>query len=239
MSACRLYALARYPAAAHMCSGHTQGLLLATLCRLTGAKKVLELGTFCGYGTLWLASASTDVVTVDRDAGAAEVAARHFARARREEPTWGAITQIHADRADYLASQDALDRGPHDLVYVDCDKKGYAHIFDQVLDRGLLAPGGALVFDNTLWKGKVVDGATGMTPAEERRVSDDARRQAAASGDGRDPDRAAKHALKAAKRDRAIQQALHEFNVKLRKDTRVDQLLLPLRDGLTVVTRRP
>ena len=41
----------------------------------------------------------------------------------------------------------------------------------------------------------------------------------------------------AARRDRAVAQALHEFNVKLRKDARVDQLLLPLRDGLTVVTR--
>ena len=35
---------------------------------------------------------------------------------------------------------------------------------------------------------------------------------------------------------RAVAQALHEFNVKLRKDTRVDPLVLPLRDGLTVAT---
>ena len=34
----------------------------------------------------------------------------------------------------------------------------------------------------------------------------------------------------------AVAQALHEFNVKLRKDTRVDPLVLPLRDGLTVAT---
>ena len=43
-----------------------------------------------------------------------------------------------------------------------------------------------------------------------------------------------KRALKAARRDRAVAQALHEFNVKLRKDVRVDPLVLPLRDGLTV-----
>ena len=236
VEACRLDALARYPAAAHMCSGHAQGLLLATLCRLMRCESALELGTFCGYGTLWLASATkTKVVTVDRDPRAAAVAASHFARAAREE-AWAAVVQVDADRADYLASDRAVDDGPHDLIYVDCDKKGYAKIFDAILDRGLLKPGGAAVFDNTLWKGKVVDGATGMTPAEEAAVLDRARDDAAR--DGRDdPERDAKRALKAAKRDRAIQQALHEFNVKLRKDARVDQLLLPLRDGLTVVTR--
>ena len=236
VEACRLDALARYPAAAHMCSGHAQGLLLATLCRLMRCESALELGTFCGYGTLWLASATkTKVVTVDRDPRAAAVAASHFARAAREE-AWAAVVQVDADRADYLASDRAVDDGPHDLIYVDCDKKGYAKIFDAILDRGLLKPGGAAVFDNTLWKGKVVDGATGMTPAEEAAVLERARDDAAR--DGRDdPERDAKRALKAAKRDRAIQQALHEFNVKLRKDARVDQLLLPLRDGLTVVTR--
>ena len=137
-----------------------------------------------------------------------------------------------------MTSPDALEHGPHDLVYVDCDKKGYAAIFDAILDLDLLKDGGAMVFDNTLWKGQVVHGATGMTPAEEAAVYDDALAAARASDDPV-PEKTAKRALKNAKRDRAIQQALHEFNVKLRKDTRVEQLLLPLRDGLTVVTKLP
>ena len=65
-----------------------------------------------------------------------------------------------------------------------------------------------------------------MSPSEEEAILADAE----ARGD--DP----KRALKAARRDRAVAQALHEFNVKLRKDTRVDPLVLPLRDGLTVAT---
>ena len=85
---CRLDASARYPAAAHMCSGPTQGKLLATLCKLRGASRVLELGTFCGYGTLWLSSASKEVITVDRDERAANVAKEHF----RDVPAdWGAV----------------------------------------------------------------------------------------------------------------------------------------------------
>ena len=72
----------------------------------------------------------------------------------------------------------------------------------------------------------VAEGTTGLAPSEEEAIL------AEAEARGDDP----KRALKAARRDRAVAQALHEFNVKLRKDTRVDPLVLPLRDGLTVAT---
>ena len=105
------------------------------------------------------------------------------------------------------------------------DKKGYAAVFDVLLDTpGLLSANACLVFDNTLWKGRVAEGTTGMSPSEEEAILADA------ESNGDDP----KRALKAARRDRAVAQALHEFNVKLRKDVRVDPLVLPLRDGLTV-----
>ena len=204
-----------------MCSGPTQGKLLATLCRLRGASKVLELGTFCGYGTLWLSSAAKEVITVDRDERAANIAKEHF----RDVPAdWGAVRQVVADRGQYL---DTCTDGPFDLVYVDCDKKGYAAVFDVLLDTpGLLSANACLVFDNTLWKGRVAEGTTGLAPSEEEAIL------AEAEARGDDP----KRALKAARRDRAVAQALHEFNVKLRKDVRVDPLVLPLRDGLTVAT---
>jgi len=216
---CRLDASARYPAAAHMCSGPTQGKLLATLCRLRGAARVLELGTFCGYGTLWLSSASREVITVDRDERAANIAKEHF----RDVPAdWGSVRQVIADRGQYLST---CKDGPFDLVYVDCDKKGYAAVFDALLETpGLLSSNACLVFDNTLWKGRVAEGTTGLAPSEEEAILAEAEMR------GDDP----KRALKAARRDRAVAQALHEFNVKLRKDTRVDPLVLPLRDGLTV-----
>ena len=219
---CRLDAQARYPQAAHMCSGHTQGKLLATLCKLRGAKRVLEVGTFCGYGTLWLASATVDeVVTVDRDAVAGAVAAEHFSNVPE---AWARVTQVIADRSDYLND---CKEGPFDLVYVDCDKRGYAPVFDASLETpGLLSPNAALVFDNTLWKGRVAEGTMGMSPAEEAQI--------VATAEAKNED--AKKALKAARRDRAVAQSLHEFNVKLRKDARVDPLVLPLRDGLTIVT---
>ena len=188
---CRLDATARYPAAAHMCSGPTQGKLLATLCRLRGASKVLELGTFCGYGTLWLSSASKEVITVDRDERAANIAKEHF----RDVPAdWGSVRQVVADRGQYL---DTCTDGPFDLVYVDCDKKGYAAVFDVLLDTpGLLSANACLVFDNTLWKGRVAEGTTGMSPSEEEAILAEAelrwrRSEAGAQGRAARPGRGA------------------------------------------------
>ena len=40
-----------------------------------------------------------------------------------------------------------------DLVFIDADKGGYAAYYEAVLGRGLLAPGGIIAIDNTLFKG--------------------------------------------------------------------------------------
>lgn len=42
-----------------MCSGHLQGRLLKMLCQLAGAHRILELGTFSGYSALSMAEALT------------------------------------------------------------------------------------------------------------------------------------------------------------------------------------
>ena len=114
----------------------------------------------------------------------------------------------------------------------------YGAVLDALLDApGLLAENALLVFDNTLWKGRVAEGQTGLTAAEEDAAGAAGRARAVADGaDADGADAAEKRARKAARRDRAIAQALHEFNVKLRKETRVDQVVVPLRDGLTVAT---
>ena len=42
-----------------MCSGHVQGRLLKMLCQMVGAHRILELGTFSGYSALSMAEALT------------------------------------------------------------------------------------------------------------------------------------------------------------------------------------
>jgi predicted sulfurtransferase len=64
----RAETLARFASRAHMLSATTQGLLLARLCDFSGAKRVLEVGTFTGFGALCLAQAESvdHVVTVEQ-----------------------------------------------------------------------------------------------------------------------------------------------------------------------------
>jgi len=79
-------------------------------------------------------------------------------------------------------------------------------------DHKPLVRSGSLIFcDNILWKGRVM----------------------AAAARSSDPPPPGED--KAAKRDRVLAQAMHEFNVKVRKDKRVEQVVLPLRDGLTLI----
>ena len=120
---------------------------------------------------------------MDRDERAANIAKEHF----RDVPAdWGAVRQVVADRGQYLEN---CKDGPFDLVYVDCDKKGYAAVFDVLLDTpGLLSKNACLVFDNTLWKGRVAEGTTGMSPSEEEAILADAELN------GDDPKRALKAA---------------------------------------------
>ena len=64
-----------------------------------------------------------------------------------------------ADRIDYrlgpaLETIDELD-GPFDLVFIDADKPNYVNYYEATLP--LLAAGGLMVVDNTLWSGRIVD----------------------------------------------------------------------------------
>lgn len=132
-----------------------EGQLLALLVGLTGAGRVLEIGTFTGYSTLCMARALPPggrIVTCDISARWTAVAERYWARA-------GVADRIElrlGDAAETMAKLLA-ERGPgtFDLVFVDADKTGYAHYYEQALTH--LRPGGLVVLDNTLFFGRVAD----------------------------------------------------------------------------------
>src|SRR5579871_2033320 len=63
-----------------------QGKLLELLVRITGAKRILELGTLGGYSTLWLARALPEdgnVISLELDPRHAEIARRNFSKDRK------------------------------------------------------------------------------------------------------------------------------------------------------------
>ena len=84
----------------HMLSGPVQGALLAMLVRMTRARRVLEIGTFTGYASLWMAQALPDP--------ASAAAARDDAEVDGEVDTDGGPSQ--APPTVWLRAYDRLGR---------------------------------------------------------------------------------------------------------------------------------
>jgi caffeoyl-CoA O-methyltransferase len=133
-----------------MLSGHVEGRLLETLVHTSGAKRVLEFGTFTGYSALSMAAALPEggkVVTLEVSEEHAEIARRHI-----DASPYGDRIELLMGPA--LESLDGVD-GPFDLVFIDADKPSYGLYYEAALER--LAERGLIVVDNTLWSGRVVD----------------------------------------------------------------------------------
>ncbi|MDH4037085.1 MAG: class I SAM-dependent methyltransferase [Candidatus Krumholzibacteria bacterium] len=172
-----------------MMVGHSEGLFLRLLARLMGARRVLEIGTFTGYSSLCLAEglpADGRVITCDVDPRATAIARRYWARSAH-----GA--KITLELRPALETLAGL-RGPFDMVFIDADKQNYIRYWEACVPH--VRAGGALLADNVLWSGKVLD------PREK----DD-------------------HAIVA-------------FNQHVARDLRVERVVLPLRDGLTLAVKR-
>ena len=132
-----------------------QGQFMALLLQLISARKVLEIGTFTGYSTLWLASALPNdgtVITCDVDEEATDIARRYWQKA-------GMDTQIDLRLAPATETLDQLlaagQACTFDFIFIDADKVNYDHYYEKALQ--LLRVGGLLAIDNTFWFGRVVD----------------------------------------------------------------------------------
>jgi predicted O-methyltransferase YrrM len=136
--------------APQMMVGRIEGGFLATLVRLTGAKRILELGTFTGYSSIAMASALGDdgrIVTCDVDPVATAIARRYM-----DESGHGDKIEIKLGPA--LETIQTLE-GPFDIVFIDADKPNYQAYYEAVLP--LLAENGLIIADNVLWSGRVVE----------------------------------------------------------------------------------
>ncbi|MDF1585935.1 O-methyltransferase [Marinimicrococcus flavescens] len=143
---------------AGMRSAAEQVQLLGLLIELLGARRILEVGCFTGYGALSMALAAGDggrVVTLDVNEDWAAIGRRYWRQAGVEE-------RIELRLGEALASLDGLlaegAAESFDLAYVDADKKGYDAYYERVLR--LLRPGGLVALDNVLWHGEVADPAS-------------------------------------------------------------------------------
>ena len=143
------------PALAAMVTMPEEGQLLGLLVGLTGATRVLEIGTFTGYGTLCMARAlppGGKIVTCDINARWTRIAQRYWERAGVAD----AIELRLGDAKEILAElRDEAGPGTFDLVFVDADKASYSAYYEEALVH--LRPGGLVVLDNTLFFGRVAD----------------------------------------------------------------------------------
>jgi predicted O-methyltransferase YrrM len=132
-----------------------QGQFLALLVKLTGARRLLEVGTFTGYSALCMAAA----LPADGSLMCCDIPGDYNAIARRYWQEAGLAGRIDLRLAPALETLAELERQGQaeqfDLVFIDADKANYPSYLEHALR--LLRVGGLAVFDNTLWSGRVLE----------------------------------------------------------------------------------
>ncbi len=170
-----------------MMVGEVEGRFLEFLVRVSGARRVLELGTFTGYSSLSMARGLPEggrVITCDVNPETTAIARRYAEEA-------GLAERIEFRLGSGLELVDELD-GPFDLVFIDADKPNYRNYYDAVLPK--LVDNGLIVADNAFRDGRVLD------------------------EDADEP--------------------MKEFNEYVLNDSRVECVLLTVRDGMLLVMKR-
>lgn len=188
-----------------MASGHLQGRLLKMLVLMLKPQRILEVGTFSGYSALCMAEGLKQVhearLTTCPDTERPMVYTYEINDEMEDFTRPWIEGSAVANYIDFRIG-DAVAEAPRlgltfDMAFIDGDKRTYVEAYEALLP--LIPPGGALLADNTLWDGHVVDSAY-------------------------DHD----------------QQTLgiRRFNDHVAADSRVETVMLPERDGMTIVMKR-
>lgn len=177
---------------AGMLSGPLQGRLLQFLCQMMNAKKVLEVGTFTGYSSIYMARGLADdgiLYTVDNNPEIEEIVSEFISRAGLDDK----IVAMQGNALDIIPTLD----GSFDLVFIDADKENYINYYELCFDK--VKQGGFIIADNVLWYGRVL-GERVYTDKETKGIV--------------------------------------AFNNLVKDDNRVENLLLPVRDGLMILRKK-
>ena len=177
---------------ASMQIGSDQGAFMALLVQLTGARRILEIGTFTGYSSTAMALA----LPPDGRITCLDVSREWTDRARRAWTDAGVADRVELRMGPAVESLAELADGSFDLAFIDADKTGYDAYYTGCLR--VVRPGGLILIDNVLQSGRVIDPA-----ADDQNVL-----------------------------------AIRALNERIAADERVDIVLLPLADGLTMARVR-
>ena len=137
--------------------GDEKGAILDAAVRRAAPKRVLELGTYCGYSALRIAVAApgAHVYSIEFNADNAAIARRIFEHAgigARVTVVVGTLGDGGAT-ADRLAGEHGFAPGSVDLMFIDHAKEAYLPDLQLVLARGWLRKGAIVVADNVKFPG--------------------------------------------------------------------------------------
>ncbi len=129
----------------------TAGKLLMLLARISGARRVLEIGTLAGFSTIWLARGIPD----DGLLVTCEYSPEHAAVARRNIERAGVAHKVSIRVGAALETLPALPADePFDFVFIDADKSNNTNYLRWALR--LTRPGSVIVLDNVIWEGSIL-----------------------------------------------------------------------------------
>lgn len=173
-----------------MLSGSFLGRLLSMISKMVAPKTILEIGTFTGYGTLCLAEGlqpGGTLITLEKNTQLKNFYSEQLPSIQQDIT----VIQKLGDAAEIIPTLDYT----FDLIFMDAAKRQYKNYYELLFDK--IRPGGIIMADNVLWKGKV--------------ATDDVDK---------------------------LGEGLMLFNEYIVNDNRVDNILLPIDDGINLIRKK-
>lgn len=132
-----------------MISGQVQGQFLSMVSSMLRPSRILEIGTFTGFSALCLAEGLAEnglLYTLELRDADANTAQSYF----NKSPLASSIKLLRGNAAEIIPTL----KETWDLIFIDADKTGYIHYYEQVLPQ--LKTGGIILADNVLFHGEVL-----------------------------------------------------------------------------------
>jgi len=134
-----------------------QGKFLYLLAKIRNAKRILELGTFVGYSTIWLAKAlpgDGTVISLEYEQAYANIARKNIEHAGFSDK----VTILQGAAVDSLNALIKAKEEPFDMIFIDADKPLYPTYLD--LSLQLSKPGTVIYGDNVVRDGELYNADT-------------------------------------------------------------------------------